>query len=89
MARETNSLAPTSLVIADVAKFWIQVRAGIGQGPLVIDLSQVERIDGAGAQLLQLLLSQGEPSRVTLRHPSPATATVARGLGLEAVAALA
>ncbi|MBK6689965.1 MAG: STAS domain-containing protein [Deltaproteobacteria bacterium] len=88
MGDEPNVLTPTSLVIADVASFWTQVRAGISRGSLVVDLSRVERIDGAGAQMLQLLVSQGGASPITLQHPSPATVTLARGLGLEAVAAL-
>ena len=88
MGTEQNLLAPTSLVIADVAAFWGQVRAGISRGSLVVDLSKVERIDGAGAQLLHLLVSQGGASHITLQHPSQATVTLARGLGLEAVAAL-
>lgn len=88
MGAEAKLLTPHSLVISDVAAFWAQLRAEMASGPLVVDLSKVERIDGAGAQLLQVLLSQGGAAQVTLQHPSPATLSLARGLGLEGLAAL-
>ena len=83
-----HTMTPKSLVLAEVGAFWQGLLAQIDRGPVVLDLSQLERLDGAGAQLLAVAVYQGQTRGISVVHPSPTTVDLARALGLELLANL-
>lgn len=88
MTDVAQTLCPTSLLIADVAAFWGQLQTARAAGSVAVDLAGLQRVDGAGLQLLTVLVQQGEAQGVRLKNPPAPIRETARWAGVDLVATL-
>jgi anti-anti-sigma regulatory factor len=87
MTERSVCVCPPQLRMADVGTWYQSVQSALAKGPVTVDAGQVERIDGAGLQLLYAIArAEADGRAIQLTAISSAVREAAKVLGIAELA---